>query len=249
MDPIQKTFQILNVFLNHEEDLGITDLAKLSGVGISTTHRITAMLVSMGFVKQVRSRGKYSLGIKFIAFGDAAKSRNSIREIALPIMEEIKNETGESVNLAILEGNTAFLLEKVHALHGLIVTAPPGNYLPLYCSGVGKILLAFMKDEEIDDYFNNIDLKSLTHNTITDRIVLKKQLLTIRKEGIGLDDKEYIMGTRNIAAPVKNLYGEVVASVGIIGPSARLTRERINLLIPIIKACADNISRALGNQN
>jgi IclR family transcriptional regulator, KDG regulon repressor len=246
MDPINKTFEILNIFLNHEGELGITDLAKLSGLGISTTHRITSILVSRGFVKQIRSRGKYSLGTKFIQYGDAAKRRNNVREIALPFMERLKNETDESVNLAIREGNMAFLLEIINAHHPLGIATDPGNYLPLYCSGTGKILLANMKDNEIEDYLKTNELKSLTPNTITNRAKLKKQLSAIREDGFAVDDKEYIIGTRNVATPIRNVYGNVVASVGIVGPSARLTKEKIGQLVPVIKTCADDISAALG---
>jgi IclR family transcriptional regulator, KDG regulon repressor len=246
MDPINKTFEILKIFLNHEEDLGLSDLVKLSGLSSSTTHRITSILVNRGFVNQARSRGKYSLGIEFIQYGDAAKRRNSIRKIALPFMEDLMKETGESINLAVRDRNMAFLLEKLHARHDLGIGADPGSYLPFYCSGVGKVLLANMKDSEIEDYFNNNELKSITPKTITFRMELKNQLATIRKEGCAIDDKEYIMGTRNVAAPIRNLYGEVVASIGVVGPSARLTRERMSQLIPIIKTYAENISKSMG---
>jgi DNA-binding IclR family transcriptional regulator len=118
--------------------------------------------------------------------------------------------------------------------------------LPLHCTGVGKAILAHLPEQELERFLSSNSLDSYTPNTITDPDELKRHLIAVRQEGVAFDEEEKELGVSNVAAVIKDSDGNVVATVGILGPTTRLTRQKIRECVPIIKSHALKISRALG---
>ncbi|MFC2007773.1 IclR family transcriptional regulator [Chloroflexota bacterium] len=245
METVGKALDILEVFFKHDGEIGITELANLSGVNISTAHRITSLLVKKKYLSHRQKRGKYSIGFKFLEFSGTVKRRVKVRDVALPFMKEINAMVGESVNLAILDSDEAVYIEQVESSKSLRIFTEVGNRAPLYCTGVGKIFLAYMADEEKNRILHDKGLYPLTENTTTDIDTMNNVLIKIKHDGYALDDGEMEQGVRCVASPVRDWNGNVVAAVSVSGPSARLSNERLGELIPLVKNSGLEISRAM----
>jgi DNA-binding IclR family transcriptional regulator len=245
MKLLKKSIGVLDLFLNNDGELSLEDITRLSGMNKSTTRRIVLSLIECGFLKQTRKRGKYSLGMKFLDYAKTVKKYNPIVDIAAPYLTEMGQIIDETVSLAVWDGRTAAICQSVHPSHPLRVTSYEGTMGGLHYNSLGKAILAEISEEELPRHLNG-NLTRFTHNTITDINDLKKQLMIIRREGVAIDDEEGFLGIRGIAAALKNNEGNVVGSITILGPSIRLTREKLQECIPIVKEAALNISRALG---
>jgi len=247
MKTIQKALDVLELFLEKDE-VRLVDIASLTGMNVSTAHRVVMSLVKRGYLVQRQKRQKYSLSNKFLQFSHVLSQRMKIRDVAFPILDGLNKMVGESVNIAILDRNEAVYIEHIESNQNLRIFTQVGNRVPLHCTGVGKVFLACMNAEELEKALNGNGLPSYTQNTITDVKKLKRELDVIREEGVGADDEEREIGVRCIASPIRNNNGSVVAALSVSGPSARLSSKRIQEMKPLIKSCALEISRAIGYQ-
>jgi len=246
MKSLQKAIDVLELFLGNEDEISLSELAKSSGFNKSTVNRIAAIFVKRGYLKQIEKRGKYSLGMKFLDFSGIIKSRIKIRDIAMPYMIKLSQLAKDSVMLSVWDGRKAVFSETIPAKYPLRIIPDEGTKIPLHCTGVGKIFLADMTEPELESYFSTTKLQPCTANTITEPNQLKTHIMRIAKEGVAFDDEEYYLGVRNVSAAIKGSDGNVVAAIGVLGPSVRLTRAKLNELTPIVKSCALEISRDLG---
>lgn len=240
-----KTIHILDVFAQASNPLGVTELAELTGINVSTAYRIASELANHGYLRKAGERGKYSLGLKFIKFSRMINNTFQIKEISLPFMKKLSAMCGESCNLAVLDGGNVVYIEHIESNHTLRTFTALGNRVPLYCTGVGKVFCAYM-DEEILFGLLKGPLSRFTESTITDYIALEKELRTIRQEGVALDNGEMDVDVRCIAAPIFDATDKVVAAVSISGPYTRLLPERIEELKPQVKKYSMEISRKMG---
>ncbi|MFQ5996892.1 MAG: IclR family transcriptional regulator [Dehalococcoidales bacterium] len=247
MERLEKALDVLEIFLQHEGELRISQLASLSGLNVSTAYRLASTLVKRGYLSRQQKRGKYSLGLKLLGFSSAIKKKVKVRDAALPFLEKLNAATGEAVNLAILDSSEAVYIEHLESHSYLLrMFTEVGNRVSLHCTGVGKTFLANMREEELQRYLNCYGLPQCTSKTITDTGKLKNELLIAKRDGIAEDDEETELGVRCIASPVKDGNGNVVAAVSISGPSARLNSDRVRELKLLVKNCGLEISQAIG---
>jgi len=244
---IIKALQILEAFLREQDsEIGISRLADLTGLKVSTVHRIASILVDKGYIKQRENRAKYSLGLKHLEFYKALNKNLKIKEIALPSLEKLRIVSGESANLAVLDSNDAVYIEHIESNQTLRAFTEVGNRAPLHCTGVGKIFLAYMSKQQLYNFFSNKSLIRLTDNTITDSDELAKELSIIQRDGVALDNGEMDIGVRCIASPVMDSNGNVIAAMSISGPYTRLNSKRAEELKPVVKSAAIEASKAMG---
>ncbi|NQT01987.1 MAG: IclR family transcriptional regulator [Planctomycetes bacterium] len=246
MTTIEKALDVLEIFLAHDDDIGLSEIASLSGFNVATTHRIVLTLVKRGYLNQKQKRQKYSLSTKFLQYSNLLSRRMKIRDIAFPIVDALNKMVGESVNIAILDRNEVVYIEHIETNKSLRIFTQVGNRAPLYCTGVGKIFLAHMGDDELQKALNSTDLLPHTPNTITDIKRLKKELELVKTEDVAIDNEEMEIGVKCIASPVKNSEGSVTAAISVSGPTARLSNKRVNEIKTLVKSCAVEVSRALG---
>jgi IclR family KDG regulon transcriptional repressor len=242
---LQKSISVLDLFLSDAHEFSLEDIARLSGMNKSTVRRIILALIECGFLRQQKKRGKYSLGMRFLDYAQAVKKHNPIMDIAAPYLMEMGQMIDETASLAVWDGRTATICQSIHPTHPLRVTSYEGSMIGLHYNSLGKAILAEIPEEELDKILPK-DLTRYTHNTITNVNDLKKHLIMIRQEGIAIDDEEGFLGIRGIAAALRNNEGNVVGAITILGPSIRLTREKLGECVPIVKETARKISRALG---
>ena len=246
MKTVRKALDILEVFLNDEDELGIGTVARLTKLNISTAHRLASIMLKKGYLSQPVNRGKYSLGLKLLEFTGAIKKKIEVRDVALPFMEKLNKKINESVNLAILDANEAVYIEQIETTHYLRTYIEVGHRVPLHASGAGKILLASMTEEEVKQFHKDKGLPSYTENTIRNFSKLKKELSKIRREGVAIDNEERELGVRCVAAPVRDGNGNVVAAISVSGPTARLNDKRLGEVESLLKDCALKSSQAMG---
>ncbi|MGB9799960.1 MAG: IclR family transcriptional regulator [Thermanaerothrix sp.] len=213
----------------------------------STTFRLLATLSCYKFV-QKDALGRYSLGLTCLELARAYYESNDLRKVALPELEALRDEVKETVHLAILEGTEVVYLEKLPGLHAIgLMGSRVGGRAPAYCTGLGKVLLAHLKAEEIEDFLRKQPLAPFTEKTITNPETLKCELEQIRKMGYALDRGEHEAEVRCVAVPIFDMHGAVVAAISISGPAGRMEPLDANLGL-IERACqaARAISEKLG---
>ena len=246
MSTVGKAIDILEATLKHRDEVGLADLANLTGLNRTTVYRITSILVKRGYLYQRRKGQKYSLGIKFLQYSKITNTAVNIKEQALPHLQKLCNEISETINMAVLDGVEPVSMVIVAADRILSVVPGLVHKFPLHCTALGKVLLASIPDERIENIINIIGLDVLTDNTIIDKTKLKKEIEIIRRDGVAFDDEEYLLGIRSAAAPIKGENGNILAAISFVGPSVRISRVRMRQLSPMVKTCALGISRSLG---
>ena len=246
IQPVENALDIIELFLKYNKELGVSELAKLTGLNISTAHHLASILVSRGYLKQKQRRGPYSLGFKYLEFSSAIRSHLQLRDVAYPVLEKLSITVGESTNLAIMDSKEVVYVECIESNQNLRTFTKLGNRVPLYATGVGKIFLANMNIDDLNEYINSVELSRRTDSTIVDAKELKEQLADILKQGYAIDNEEMEIGIRCIASAIRNWEGRIVAAMSISGPSSRLNTARINDLIPVVKGCSLDISKCLG---
>lgn len=247
MSVVKKTLDIIEAVLKTGDEISLADLAKITGVNRTTVHRISAILVERGYLYQKKRGDKYSLGLKFLQYSRQSSAVVGIRDTVLPFLQNLCDETSETVNVAMLNGIEAFTVASIGAEDRVLLVAPnPSNKFPLHCTAMGKILLVSMENKKIKNIIDIIGLNAYTDNTITDADQLIKEIEKIRRNGVAYDDEEYWIGIRSTAAPIMGEGGDVIAGMSVVGPSVRISKSKMIQLAPVVKNCALKISQSLG---
>lgn len=246
MNALQKVTDILELFLGNDEQLSLAELSKLSGLNKSTIYRIASYLVRKGYLKQVEKRGKYSLGMRFLDFSTVIKERVKIRDIAARYLIELKQIVKESSGLVVWDGQEATLIDTFSSNSVLRATPSEVSRLSLHATSAGKIFLSDMANEQLDAYMKKAELQKFTSRTITDHEELKKELISVRRQGLAYDIDEHVLGISSIAAGIRDNSGNIVGAAIVVAPSVRFTRQRLKQAVPHLQNCAGDISRELG---
>jgi IclR family KDG regulon transcriptional repressor len=250
MKSLTKALDILDLFLDNQGELALYQITKLSGLNKTTVSRIVSTLVRHGYLKQKEKRGKYSLGTIYLGFSGVVKSKLQLRSIVIPYLTKLSQQTHESVIIAYGDGTEEVFTETFQdtSQRGnlLTIVPPEGTRMPLHSTATGKILLAYMSDEELEEYFKNKNLRHFTPNTIVNINDMRNHLIIVRQEEVAFDDEEFSLGVRGVAARIRDSEGKIVGSFAVLAPSVRLTRAGMRELAPDVKSYADEISRALG---
>lgn len=224
----------------------LAELTKESGLPPSTIHRIINVLIKHRYIYQDKETRSYRLGSRLVELGLKARDSLDVRRLALPIMETLTTETNETSYLTIRNGYYGVYIEKVESNQNLRLFEPLGAVVPLHLGASRKVLLAYLPDSTVDEMYVRGFLKSKTAETTVDPEELKEQLKTIRQNGVAVSFGENIENAAAVAAPVWDSEGNVIASLSIAGPAARLSTDRVNELTKIIKKSADEISIGMG---
>jgi IclR family transcriptional regulator, pca regulon regulatory protein len=213
---------ILATFSAERSTLGIADMASVLSMSRSTTHRYAATLAQLGYLEQNSSR-RYRLTPRCADVGLAALGSMALHECSRPYLQELRRETGWTVSLALLDGSEAMLVERLRGwrgLHEIDLRLGSSARLPLHCTAMGKVLLAWLPDEETRELLAKLTLKRHGPNSSTGKRALRATLEEVREQGFALDDEELIDGLRSIAAPVIDAHGRVLAALDLAVPGA-----------------------------
>jgi IclR family transcriptional regulator, KDG regulon repressor len=244
---LQRGLRLLQLFSESPRGLTAKQVAGLSRLPVSTVHRFLANLETSGFLN-CTAGGVYQLGIACFSIGQAAVGQLDIRRVSLPYLQELNQQTRETIHLTVRHGLSAVYVEKLDSPEPLRIHSRIGASVPLYCTAVGKVMLAYMPLEEREQLLRQVELKRLTPNTVGSRQELEAELYRVHKNGYACDLEEHELHIRCVAAPIWDHGGGVHASLSITAPMVRMAVSRIRQLSPLIQAAGLQISRALGYQ-
>lgn len=242
---LQRGLRLLQLFTESPQGLAAKQVASRSRLPVSTVHRFLANLEASGFLK-CSADGVYHLGITCFAIGQAALGQLDIRRVSLPYLQELNRQTRETTHLTVRHGLSAVYVEKLDSPEPLRIHSRIGAAVPLYCTAVGKVMLAYMPDEERERVLPLLGLKRLTPNTVGNLQELEAELYRVRKNGYACDLEEHELHIRCAAAPIWDDAGCVNASLSITAPMVRMAAVRLRQLAPLIQSAGLQISRELG---
>jgi IclR family KDG regulon transcriptional repressor len=242
---VKKTFRLIEA-LSTAGEMSITELGAAVDLNKGAVFRFLATLKRLGYIEQNTANEKYRLSLKLFEIGsNVVTMLNEVRE-AHTVMEQLAQETQETVHLATLRDGNVVYLDKIDSKHVLRIFSRIGNQAPCYCTGLGKALIAWLPEEEIGRIVKDKKMVKFTENTIAGIKELKKELQIIREQGFSVDNQEHELGIRCVAVPVRNRTGKVVAAVSITWPEIRSTEECKEKYKNLILKAGEQISGRLG---
>ena len=235
---IDRAFAVLSSFVEHPEQ-GITEIAERTDLKPSTVHRIVRALVASGFIEQREDTDNYRFGHAALVLGQSAREALGF-DLAMPILEQLGGETGESINMGVRDGNEVVVVLRVESVQPLRFDQPAGSRLALHCSSMGKSLMAFG-----DDNIDELELTSVTPSTIATKAALRRELDEIRERGYSFDFEESIPGVSCVGAPVLDSDGRAVAAIAVQAPTVRMTRDRQEAIGRRLLSATAEVSQAM----
>jgi len=242
---LQRGLRLLQLFSESPRGLTAKQVASLSRLPVSTVHRFLVNLDRAGFLN-CSGDGVYRLGIACFAIGQTALGQLDIRRLSLPYLQELNHQTRETIHLTVRHGLSAVYVEKLDSPEPLRIYSRIGAGVPLYCTAVGKVMLAYLPKEEQDKIVGQLDLKRLTPNTVGSQQELQTELYRVRKNGYACDMEEHELHIRCIAAPIWDHTGGVHASLSLTAPTVRMPVSRLRQLAPLVQEAGARISQELG---
>jgi len=243
---VDRALTILELLSKHVNGLGIAEISSRVELHKSTVHRLLGTLIYKGFVVQEADSNKYRISFKLFELGARRIAEADILVVSKPFTKALMESVNEVVHLVIRDINDIVYVDKVEADNTIRMASTIGRRSPLYCTSVGKAMLAYMTDEEVENIWENTRIEKLTNNTIIEFEKLKEELQRIREKGFAEDNEENELGVRCIGAPIFNSNGDVEGAISISGPTIRVTRDKVEEFAFEIKKYAGLISTELG---
>ena len=225
---------------------GVTEIAIELGVHKSTASRLVAVLEGRGLVEQLADRGKYRLGLGIVRLAGSMSVHRDLAHESRPMCEALAAELGETVNVAILDGNRVINVSEVRGPAAIAMHTWVGQSTPPHATSSGKVLLAFAPTTDLPALLGG-PLQRYTERTVVDVAVLEAELAVVRAQGWATTEEEYEVGLNALAAPVHDHAGTVVAAVSVSGPSYRLSVEALPQVAKRVVSAAHGLSRRLGH--
>jgi DNA-binding IclR family transcriptional regulator len=239
---LARGIRILNMLFDSVESISVTEVAEVVDIDKSSASRLLRTLEKYEYIQRENGSRRYVLGHRITRMGWELINRMPIRDQAKPFLFDLMNQTGECAHTAIYSQGQALVIDDVEVAASLRVPGVIGRKIPLHCTAVGKSLLAFSYVPVPEE------LPARTIQTITDRADLLRHLQHICKQGYAVDYEENDYGVCCIAAPVYDYTGKAIATIGISGPTVRVTHERIPGLGQMVVEAGKKLSAHLGAQ-
>lgn len=249
-NPIQVSERIFHTIehLAQSGPTGLQDLSSELGLNKSTVHRILNSLICMDYVRQDAVTLKYSLSFKLCKIANQILSQNDMIDIARPYIRQLAESSGETVHLVQIDGLCAVYIDKVESPCNVVrLVSMVGKSIPLYCSGVGKAMLADMPDDRIRAIWEQSDIEKITESTVTDFRKFQELIQDIRKTGYALDNEENEPGVRCIAVSLKSFHGGPSYAISISAPRDRMDGRRIQELKDLVLDTKEKIAQETGS--
>jgi DNA-binding IclR family transcriptional regulator len=242
---LDRSFRILDALSSSSRELSPADLAGRLRLHKSTIHRLLVVLEGQRFIRRT-AEGKYGLGVKLIEMGSRAIEQLDLGAHAMPFLQRLVDETGETAHISVLSGTEMVSIANVPGKWTLRTPSTVGRRTQIHCTSVGKAFVAYMPETHLEQLLGTLRFVRLTRNTIVTPVALRNELAKVRRRGFAVDNEEVEDGLRCIGAPVRNFTGQVVASISIAGPVFRIQRGRVAELGRAVMRAADSLSADLG---
>lgn len=245
LSSLKNALLALKCFTMDEPEKGITEIAKTLGLSKSTVHRIMTTLAEEGFVRRDETTHRYRLGLSVLSLAGIIMSNLEIYREGQHLLEEFVNRFDETVHLAVLEDYSTVYVSKLECKHPVKILTHLGRKNPLHCTSSGKAILAFQKEEVIEEVIRR-GLTRMTNVTITDPNILKTTLAQVRKSGFAMCHSELREGVHSVAVPVWDYTRNVIGAVTVVGPANRFTDQKMLSFARTLEPMGKEISSRLG---
>jgi DNA-binding IclR family transcriptional regulator len=224
----------------------LAEIARKTALPRSTAHHLLRALVDCGYLIQDGQARAYKLAPKLFRLTGRTWTKEQLADLAMPFLAELSRRTGEGTSLAILRDGVVTIVAKCDPAGPVRVVQEVGATRPLHCTAVGKALAAWLPAGELAGLLGRRGLRRMTAKTLTTPAAFRRELARIRATGFALDNEEHIQGIRCLATPVRDHFGEVRASLCLVGPTSRLPQRRLAALRKPLAAVAAALSARLG---
>jgi IclR family pca regulon transcriptional regulator len=248
---LERGLAILSAFRSGRPLLGVSELSREIGLSRSTTHRYIATLAGLGYLQQDQLTRKYRLGPRVLDLGFSAINSMDVREVAAPHLQALSDETGHTVNMAVLDGADIVYIERCRTSRQgqreIDLNLHIGSRLPAYCTSLGKVLLAHLDEEALRATLKQVRFAQRGPNTLISEEALLDELAHVRSAGIAANNEELAYGLRSIAAPIRDQHGEVTAAINLAVHRSMVSLDSLVAhLGPLLKQTAAEISARTG---
>lgn len=243
---IERAFAILEEVARHRDGIGLAELAKRVGLHSSTAFHLLRTMVLLGYVSQPRDSKKYRVGRRLFTLAAGALDEIELVNIATPVLERLTLDTGEASHFAIRSGEEIVVVAKTAGSGRFQLVDRSGAVRPAHATALGKVLVAALEPQELERFLGAHELRPYTARTIIEREPLRRELESVRKNGIAFDDGEFDPEVRCVAVPVRDFAGRVCGAIGISGPVWRLSVQALQDKSGRVREAAASLSSQLG---
>lgn len=243
---VERALQILDLFNEQATELKITEISKQIGLSKSTLHSLLKTLQLHGYIDQNPENGKYRLGMKLVERGHFVVGTMDIRQKAKSWLTTLSQETGQTTHLGILDGNEGVYIEKIEGKQAAIAYSRIGRRLPVHATAIGKVLLAWLSEEECAAVLEGYVYQGFTSSTLTSRASLLAALQETRSNGYSMDNEENEPGVRCIAVPVWNHESRVIAALSLSTLTSRVNDDSLATYRQMLIDAGLGLSKTLG---
>jgi DNA-binding IclR family transcriptional regulator len=243
---IERALSVLQCLGHSKRGFSISEIGRRLKIPKSSAHLILTTLERRGFLQRNTQTGRYHFGLQLLSLSRSALENLDLREEARPFLRDLMEETGLTVHMAVLERDEAVIIEKVEAPGLVRLASWIGRRLDVNCTGVGKALMAFLPDEELDYILKTKAFARHNSRTIISKSALRRELMLVKQSGYALDNEEDEPGVCCIGAPAFDVNGRAVAAISVAGTTSQIGSERIPILARQVKRAAQGISARLG---
>ena len=241
---VGKVIQILERLDQAPAGLLLREIVTSTNINKSTAYRFLSHLESEGYVFR-DSEGYYMVGPKLARLGNGATYQATLCRTSAGILEKLCTDTGETVNLAVLDGSEILYLSVFESQHTFRMVSEVGRRRPLYCTALGKAVLAYLPPEQQKKIISATSYERFTPHTICSAEELDKDLHKIHRRGYALDDEETVVGARCIAVAILNRDHKVIGGISVSGPVVRVTKRQIPEIAALLRSAAEEVARRL----
>lgn len=245
---VDRVFDIIDALSAFPRGLALSDLAEQVGLHVSTTYRLLGMLVSRGYAAKDVESGKYRLTLRMFEIGSRIAASTNLVSAARPFLEYLADLTGETIHLVLRDRDEIVYMYKDSRPEMEGRTASfVGLRAPMYCTGVGKAILAALPENEVREIWSRTHIIKFTPQTITTYAALRRELELVRQQGYAIDNEEHEKGVRCVASVITDYDRRPVAAMSISAPADSMSEERIIDLSAHIRGATARISALLGS--
>jgi len=245
---LARAFRILEEVARSRDGIGLAELSRKVGLHNSTTFHLVKTMVFLGYIRQIRDDKRYRIGRPLFVLAANALDEIEMVSLAMPVLEDLSRDTGESGHFAVPMGDSVVVIARTSGPGAFQLIERVGVVRPAHCTALGKVILAALKPDQLDNFLMRADLTAVTPNSLTDADMLKKNLEDVRQSGIAFDDGEFNPEVRCIAVPVRDFTGQIIGAIGISGPVWRLSIQALQGRAQTVQAAARRLSAEFGYQ-
>lgn len=244
MQSLARGLEVLGAFQHARPSLTVGEVASLANISRAAARRCLHTLGVLGYARA--NDGSYTLTPKALSLGYAYLSASPVARVAQPLLEEVSTQLHESCSMTVLDGDEIVYVARAATQRIISVGLSVGSRLPVYCTSMGRVLLAYSAEADIDAYLQRVPLVRQTPQTITEVALLRRELQQIRGAGYAVVDQELELGLRSIAVPVRQPDGPAVAAINVGAQAARVELATMTqTYLPVLRAAAEQIAIAI----